>query len=86
MWRRAVVDDRGLLFCLANADVLDYDVSQQAVRSLETLTQGRHSKYGFLAIVVRHFYSTLFHPGLYNLVLIIKATEKHSIAQKCVYD
>ena len=41
LWRRAVVDDRGLLFCLANADVLDYDVSQQAVRSLETLTQGR---------------------------------------------
>ena len=40
-----MVDNRGLLFCLANADVLDYDVSQQAVRSLETLTQGRQSKY-----------------------------------------
>jgi hypothetical protein len=41
-----VVDESGLLFCLANADLLDYDVSQQAVRSLQLLTQGRASKYG----------------------------------------
>ena len=40
------MDDGGLLFCLVNADVLGYDVSQQAVRSLEMLTQGRQSKYG----------------------------------------
>ena len=45
LWRRAVVDEQGLLFCLVNADLLDYDVSQQAVRSLEMLTQGRFSKY-----------------------------------------
>ncbi|CAB4020605.1 Hypothetical predicted protein, partial [Paramuricea clavata] len=40
LWRRAIVDESGLLFCLANADLLDYDVSQQAVRSLDMLTQG----------------------------------------------
>ena len=34
------MDKSGLLFCLANADLLDYDVSQQAVRALELITQG----------------------------------------------
>ncbi|XP_028416584.1 E3 ubiquitin-protein ligase rnf213-alpha-like [Dendronephthya gigantea] len=49
LWRRAVVDDKGQLFCLANADLLDYDVSQQVVRSLELLTQGQ-SKYHLVVI------------------------------------
>jgi hypothetical protein len=38
------------LFCLANADLLDYDVSQQAVRSLNWLTQGYASKHTYSVV------------------------------------
>ncbi|XP_046860850.1 E3 ubiquitin-protein ligase rnf213-alpha-like [Xenia sp. Carnegie-2017] len=49
LWRRAVVDDTGRLFCLVNADLLDFDVSQEALRLLELLTQG-HPKYRLVVV------------------------------------
>ena len=47
-----MVDKSGLLFCLANADLLDYDVSQQAVRALEYLTQGESSKFITIGTII----------------------------------
>lgn len=38
------MNSSGLLFCLANADLLDYDVSQQAVLALDKITQGKQGK------------------------------------------
>ncbi|XP_046860852.1 E3 ubiquitin-protein ligase rnf213-alpha-like [Xenia sp. Carnegie-2017] len=49
LWRRAVLDKAGRLFCLVNADLLDFDVSQEAIRLLHFLTQGR-SKYHLVVI------------------------------------
>ena len=40
LWRRALAETSGQrLYCLVQADVLDYDVSQKAVDSLHTLMQ-----------------------------------------------
>ncbi|XP_046861644.1 E3 ubiquitin-protein ligase rnf213-alpha-like [Xenia sp. Carnegie-2017] len=49
LWRRAVGDNTGRLFCLVNADLLDFDVSQEALRLLESLTQGQQ-KYRLVVV------------------------------------
>ncbi|XP_046861659.1 E3 ubiquitin-protein ligase RNF213-like [Xenia sp. Carnegie-2017] len=49
LWRRAVGDDTGRLFCLVNADLLDFDVSQEALRLLESLTQEKQ-KYRLVVV------------------------------------
>lgn len=38
-WRRALSDNGANLYCLVNADLLDYDVSQKVVDCLHTLMQ-----------------------------------------------
>lgn len=51
------MDKSGLLFCLANADLLDYDVSQQAVRALEHITKGQTgTKWYFATLEVMNSY------------------------------
>ncbi|XP_064634464.1 E3 ubiquitin-protein ligase rnf213-alpha-like [Lineus longissimus] len=41
LWQRAVKDQQMKIFCLVNADLLDYDVSDQVEKSLDNYIKGR---------------------------------------------
>ena len=41
-WRRALGDDRGRVFCLVRADLLDYKVSVEAEKQLNFLMREKH--------------------------------------------
>ena len=46
LWRRAIGDMEDRFYCLANADVLDFSVSKQAVEMLSVVTRGLAGKTG----------------------------------------
>ena len=44
LWRRAVADQSGGIYCLAYTGLLAYDVSEKAVQTLDKHTHGKTGK------------------------------------------
>ena len=64
LWRRTLADAGERLYCLVNADLLDYDVSQKAVDCLHTLMQDYPCNESNLLV----YFTFLFHWLVFLLV------------------
>ncbi len=52
LWRRAVADKSGGIYCLAYTGLLSYDVSEKAVLTLEDHTSGKTGMWSSILILL----------------------------------